>query len=255
MNYSGLLGRNIQYTLSPPIHNEYYKKNNIPLEYKNFDIQEDEVEKFLEALSKNNIIGFNVTIPYKEYIMNFLQELSYPSDKIKAVNTVAVNDGKLIGYNTDYFGFIESLKANNINLQGKKSLIIGSGGAAKAVLYGVKDLGADEIHMVLRRKESIKEHSMYISKFFNFEEEFDLKNYDIVINCTPLGGANHIDDCPITIKNCDNDVIFYDLNYNPKVTKFMELGKRYGAKIINGMDMLYSQAYKSIDIWKEIIKP
>lgn len=254
MNYSGLLGRNIQYSLSPPIHNEYYKKNNIPLEYKIFDIQQNQVKKFLETLLNNNIIGFNVTIPYKEYIIDFLQELSYPANKIKAVNTVAVNKGKLIGYNTDYFGFIESLKINNINLQGKKSLIIGSGGAAKAVLYGVKDLGVDEIHMVLRRKETIDDHSIYINKFFNFEEELDLKDYDIVINCTPLGGANYINDCPIKIKNCDENIIFYDLNYNPKVTKFMELGKRYGAKTINGMDMLYSQAYKSIDIWEKILK-
>ncbi|HCQ88857.1 MAG TPA: shikimate dehydrogenase, partial [Clostridium sp.] len=118
-------------------------------------------------------------------------------NKIKAVNTVVINNNRLIGYNTDYFGFIESLKINNINLQGKKTLIIGSGGAAKAVLYGVKDLGVDEIHMVLRKKESIKDHSIYISKFFSFEDELDLRDYDIVINCTPLGGANYMESCPI----------------------------------------------------------
>lgn len=253
MNYSGLLGRNIQYTLSPPIHNEYYKKNNIDLEYRIFDIQQSEVKKFLEALPNNNIVGVNVTIPYKEYIIDFLQELAYPANMIKAVNTVVINNNRLIGYNTDYFGFIESLKINNINLQGKKSLIIGSGGAAKAVLYGVKDLGVDEIHMVLRKKESIKDHSIYIDKFFSFEEELDLGDYDIVINCTPLGGANYIENCPIKIKNCNKNIVFYDLNYNPKVTKFMELGEKYGARTINGMDMLYSQAYKAIEIWKEIL--
>ena len=246
---SGLLGNNIKYSLSPSIHNKYYEQFKIPLNYKLFDVENSELGKFI-ITAKEEVVGFNVTIPYKEVIINFLDELAYPANKIKAVNTVLNKNGVLIGYNTDYYGFMRSLQEKNIDLQDKSVLIIGGGGAAKAVLYAVKDLKAKNIDFVLRNKNSVKEHLKYINNILDIKEKIDLSKYYIVINCTPIGGANHVGETPIHIEGEIKDTIFYDLNYNPEITKFLELAKDKGAKFINGYSMLLNQAYESIDIWK-----
>lgn len=249
MKHSGLLGRNINYSISPSIHNEYYKDHNINLKYEIFDY--DNIEDFIIDIKSKDILGFNVTIPYKEKIIEYLQELEYPANKIKAVNTVLIKEGILIGYNTDYFGFVKSLQNNNINVKNKNALIIGCGGAAKAVFYGLKDLNIKSIHMAVRNKENIIKSQLDIDKILNLNEDIDLRSYDIVINCTPLGGKNYEGISPVNIKFCEENTVFYDLNYTPEITAFMEEGKKYNCKTINGYDMLINQAYKAIEIWVE----
>lgn len=251
--YSGLLGEKIEYSLSPKIHNEKYNKEGIPLNYKMFDISSDKLEKFI-IMAQKELVGFNVTIPYKEEIIKYLDEIKYPANKIGAVNTVVNSKGKLIGYNTDYFGFITSLKENNVDLEGKRALVIGSGGAAKSIIYALKDLKVTNIHVALRNEKAIQEHIRYIDKVFKIDQCFDLTDYDIVINCTPLSGANYLDKSPIEIIKCGKDTLFYDLNYSPNKTLFMKKGESYGCKSINGYSMLLNQAYKAIEIWKEVIK-
>ncbi|WP_061995475.1 shikimate dehydrogenase [Clostridium sp. ATCC 25772] len=251
--YSGLLGKNIKYSLSPLIHNEKYKEDNIPLEYKIFDVDENNLDIFINK-AKKELIGFNVTIPYKESIIKYLDSIEYPANKIGAVNTVVNVNSKLIGYNTDYFGFISSLEKENIKLEGKNALIIGSGGAAKAIIYALRDLKIKSIDIALRNEKSIREHKAYISKTINIHEEFDLTEYDIVINCTPISGANHPNETPINIKKCNSKKIFYDLNYEPQNTLFMKIGEEYGCRVLNGYSMLLHQGYKAIKIWKKYLK-
>jgi shikimate dehydrogenase len=254
MRYSGLLGKSINYSISPLIHNEFYKKHSIALEYKIFDIEKNLIENFIKDLSANHIIGFNVTIPYKEYIIKYLDELDFTAQSIGAVNTVEVKNGKLIGYNTDYYGFIKTLEDMKFNIKGSKALIIGGGGSAKAVLYGLYNNGANTIDLVVRNAEVIKEHRHIINKIWNFQNNFNLYNYDIIINCTPVGGANYAGEVPIKINDAKETTLFYDLNYVPEKSIFLETGEKLGCRIINGKSMLFNQAYKAIEIWHENIK-
>ncbi|EQB86906.1 shikimate dehydrogenase [Clostridium punense] len=253
MRYSGLLGRSIKYSISPLIHNEYYKANNICLEYKLFDIEKNNIEEFIHSVREKNIVGFNVTIPYKEHIISFLDEVTYPANYIGAVNTVVVRSDKLIGYNTDYYGFIKTLKDINFCIKGCKALVIGSGGAAKAVLYALYDNGASSIEVVARNQEALKNSKSIISKVWGFNEEFFLEDYQIVINCTPLGGGNHAEKQPINIISANKNTLFYDLNYVPEKSIFLSTGEIFGCRTINGKNMLFNQAYKAIEIWYENI--
>ncbi|WP_040211595.1 shikimate dehydrogenase [Clostridium polynesiense] len=251
MKRCGLLGRNIQYSLSPKIHNEYYIKNNLPFTYELFDVGQQELEDFMVNCYENKIIGFNITIPYKEAVLDFLDELKYPSDKIGAVNTVKIaEDGKKIGYNTDYFGFIESLMENDIDVKNKRALIVGSGGSAKAVYIALKDLKAKNISVLCRRIEKAGMFFMDadIIKYHNIS----LNKYDLVINCTPLGNIN-FKGKPIELLDYNEDLIVYDLNYIPEKSEFIMDAESKGLKAINGKSMLINQAIHSINIWKELI--
>lgn len=245
----GLLGKNIQYSKSPSIHNEYYLKNNIPLEYEIFDIDESEIVNFIDNINKNNIIGFNVTIPYKETIIEYLSKLEYPADRIKAVNTVVVKDNKLVGYNTDFQGFIKSIQEFNINLKGKDALIIGGGGAAKAIFYALKDLNCLNIDLAARNIDKIKGDFLEISNFISLNNDNDYNRYDIIVNCTPLGGINHLHLTPINLKTIKKGCIVYDLVYNPEKTKFLQEAEVCGAVILNGESMLRHQAYSAANLW------
>lgn len=254
MKYTGLIGNNIQYSQSPQIHNEYYRLNGFDFKYKLFDIQENEIKYFIENLDKNNIIGFNVTIPYKENIINFLNQVMYPANEIGAVNTVVLTNDKLIGYNTDYLGFIKSLQVNGINFLKGRALIIGNGGAAKSVFFALKHLGIESVDIAGRNKQKILKQFSKIDKFIEFNSLINCNNYDIIVNCTPLGGVKHLQEFPLQLKNISEKNIFYDLNYLPEKTNFLQQGEENGAKIVNGKNMLRFQAYFAIDIWKASLK-
>jgi len=253
VKYSGLLGKSIKYSISPFIHNEFYRLNNIPLDYRIFDLEEEQLDDFIKILRKNNIIGFNVTIPYKEHIIKYLDEVVYPAKEIGAINTVLVTKDKLIGYNTDYYGFIKSLDNIKFEWKNSKVLIIGGGGSAKAVLYAFHNKGAKIVDMVVRNENSVKNHRQLVNNIYNFKWDFNLVNYDIVVNCTPLGGANNIEKMPINIVGANGNTVFYDLNYTPEVSVFLKKGEGFGCHIINGKNMLLNQAYKAIEIWHEYI--
>lgn len=251
MKICGLLGKGIQYSKSPKIHNSYYKENNIDFNYELFDLDEEQISNFIKDLKINNIIGFNVTIPYKQLIIKYLDELVYPADKIMAVNTVLVKENELIGYNTDYYGFIESLNYMNISVENKEILIIGNGGAAHSVFCALKDLKAKNIDIMCRDIKRAKEQFIGVDKYLFFKSTINYDKYDIIINCTPLGGAKYPSTSPINFKLDDklNDLIVYDLNYIPKKPKILVDAEKNNAKIINGELMLKFQAYYAINIW------
>lgn len=252
MKYTGLLGKNISYSQSPKIHNEYYKKNNIPFKYKIFDVNEDELSYFIERLYRKNIVGFNVTIPYKTKILKYIEKLVYPADKIGSVNTVVVLKDKLIGFNTDYYGFAESLKRRNIELRDKNALIIGNGGSALCVYYVLMDMGCQSLDILCRNKDKNREKLKEIRCFYDFYDIIKYEQYDIIVNCTPLGGNNYTKNLPINLEKIKlkKDVVIYDLNYKTQDTLFINQAKSMDIMAINGEDMLKLQAYKAIDIWK-----
>lgn len=253
MKYCGLLGKNITYTKSPDIHNEYYKKNNINLKYEVFDLNENEITSFIESLREKNVVGFNITIPYKELILQYIDRLEYPANIINAANTVLVKGNELIGFNTDYFGFIMSLKEEGIELLKKDCLIIGAGGSAKCVYTALKDLGADNIDIAARKPLKVSKGFFKEVQVLSIESIKDISKYDFIVNCTPAGGPNQKGIIPIRLDELKKETVVYDLNYIPKKTKLLEKSERLGAKVINGELMLKYQAYKAANIWIEYI--
>lgn len=243
MKKLGLLGKNISYSFSRNYFAEKFKNDGITDDYcyDNFDIQS--IHEFPEILKNNpDLIGMNVTIPYKQDIIPFLDDLSDNAKEIGAVNTIKVSaEGKLIGHNTDYFGFTESLKPL-LKPNHKKALILGTGGAAKAIAYGLKQLGIQSQYV--SRKETIDTiiYNNLTSELFD--------EYHIIVNCSPLGTFPNIENCPdIPYQYFTSKHIAYDLIYNPERTTFLAKAKMQGATIKNGYEMLVLQAEKAWEIW------
>lgn len=245
MKKLGLLGRNISYSFSRNYFAQKFEKEGLTNEYVyvNFDIPL--IAEFPSVLKNNpTTIGMNVTIPYKEEVIPFLDLLSENAKAIGAVNTIKVlPNGKLEGHNTDYFGFTESLKPL-LESHHKKALILGTGGAAKAVAFGLQTLGIQ--YQYVSRKTSDKTIAYEQLDAAVFAE------YTLIINCTPLGTSPNTEACPdIPYQYFTENHIAYDLIYNPEETEFLKRAKQKKAVTKNGYEMLVLQAEKAWKIWTD----
>lgn len=237
----GLLGKNIDYSFSRTYFAEKFKRENIPAQYLNFDLEN--IEDFPNIIQNtSNLIGLNVTIPYKEVVIPYLDALDADAKKIAAVNAIKIGEnGKLTGYNTDFIGFSESLKPF-LKPHDKKALILGTGGASKAVAFAFSQLGIDFL-FVSRQPGPQNLNYSEINKEL-------LEQYTILVNCTPLGTFPQIEKHPnIPFEFLNNSHLVYDLIYNPGVTTFMEKAKQKGATVTNGLKMLELQAEAAWKIW------
>ncbi len=243
MKTFGLIGKNIDYSFSRTYFNQKFSSEKIEAIYKNFDLAH--IAEFPVLLSENNnISGFNVTIPYKEAIIPYLDEVDPTAKEIGAVNTIKVKEnGKLIGYNTDYFGFTEALKPY-LKAHHKKALILGTGGASKAISYALQKFGV-EFTYVSRTKSS--------GNFVYSELTLDIiKSHNLIINTTPLGTSPNIEqNPPIPTQFLTSKHLVFDLIYNPSHTKLMKLALDQNAKVTNGLAMLEFQAEKAWEIWNQ----
>lgn len=241
MKTYGLVGKNIDYSFSRTYFDEKFKRESIAAVYRNFDLEN--IREFPEILeSTSELSGLNVTIPYKQAVIPFLNKLSPDAKKIGAVNTIKFeNDGSLTGHNTDFIGFKKSIQPF-LKSHHQKALILGTGGASKAIAYALKDLGIR--YRFVSRKAG--------------EDQFDyralnkvvLEEYTIIINCTPLGTYPAVEKFPqIPVKDLNSSHLLFDLIYNPETTKLMELARQRGATAINGLQMLEFQAEAAWEIW------
>mgnify|MGYP000863661329 CR=1 FL=1 len=253
-----LIGHPISKSLSPNIHNEFYKINDLNSVYLAFDVQEKGIENIIHSFKIMNIQGFNITIPHKVAIINYLDDISEEARLIGAVNTVKNENGKLIGYNTDGLGFIKSLKDRNINIKDKNILILGSGGAANAISTSLAIAGASKLYINNRNKNNSKKLAEKIKKQFPMIDieygDLSLNNVlkreiHMVVNCTSVGMYPNIEDTPILLDDFSNNLIVYDIIYKPNTTKFLKLAEEKGCITINGLSMLINQALYSQDIW------
>jgi len=251
LDFYGLIGEKLPHSLSPKIHNTLFKALDIEGSYKLFEVEKEDLGKAVESLKILKIKGVNVTIPYKQDVMKHLDFISDEAKKIGAVNTIYLDNGKLYGYNTDYFGFGTIIKNNDIKVKDSIAMILGNGGAAKSVITFLLDKGIKKIYLVSRKS---KDNSGYD------DDRIECKSYedigcikgDILINTTPLGMYPHIDETPVyedVISNF-NDLI--DIIYNPKETKFLKIGKALNKKVCGGIEMLVGQAIKAEEIWQGI---
>lgn len=239
----GLLGKNISYSFSRKYFSEKFEKLGLTdLKYVNFDLPEIEEFPFIYYQQEENFGGINVTIPYKQSVMRYMHEIDEDAQKIGAVNTIKFTDDfKLIGYNTDFYGFKKSLEPL-LKSHHTKALILGTGGASKAVAYALEKLNI-EVKFVSRRLEEG-------NLLYSLLNEEILKEYTIIVNCSPVGTFPKINEAPqIPFEFITEKHLLYDLIYNPEKTKFLIEGEKRGAQIKNGLEMLELQAEKSWEIW------
>lgn len=241
----GLLGKNISYSFSRGYFTEKFKALNLDKhKYVNFDLQK--IEGFSTIIEGNeNLKGINVTIPYKEEVIPFLDNLDKTAKKIGAVNTIKFTKrGNLKGYNSDVVGFENSISPL-LKKHHKKALILGTGGASKAIAYALKRNNI-KFKFVSRNPEGKKQIS------YNSLTKEIIEKHTVIINSTPLGTSPDIEKCPnIPYQYITDNHILYDLIYNPAVTTFLSKGKEKGAVIKNGLEMLQLQAEESWRIWNE----
>ncbi|MBE0449497.1 MAG: shikimate dehydrogenase [Clostridia bacterium] len=244
----GLLGANIAYSFSPNLHNRMFQLNGIDGFYSLIDIPREEFS--LDVLTEyvRSFSGFNVTIPYKEAILGFLDEVDERARKIGAVNTVVSEDGKWIGYNTDYDGFM--FLFNQLDLREKRNAtILGAGGAAKMVYQALMDLGFDDISVVSRSR-NCDETYFKKARCINYTSlELNRKPVDLLVNCTPLGMGSHIETMPVSRELLLHHDAVIDLIYNPPETMLMREASKIGIKVLGGLDMLIVQALEAESLW------
>lgn len=240
----GLVGKNIDYSFSKKYFTEKFSNEHFDsCSYENFDIQS--ITEFPEIISKNpDIKGLNITIPYKETIIPYLNKLSKKAAQIGAVNVIKITKkGNLKGYNSDCYGFQKSLKPL-LELHHKKALILGTGGAAKAVAFALDQLGILSTFVSRESTENAIDYNRINATTFD--------NYQIIINCTPLGTSpNEKDFPPIPYEFFTEKHIAFDLIYNPEETVFLKKANKKGAVIKNGYEMLVLQAEKGWKIWNK----
>ncbi len=241
-----LVGRNISYSFSRGYFTDKFKELNLDNhEYINFDIQNiKELPQKIKEYNKS-LKGLNVTIPYKLEVFNYLDKIDKKALKIGAVNTIKISKkGKLKGFNTDVYGFKKSLKPL-LKKHHKKALILGTGGASKAVAFALEQLGVK--YKFVSRKQGEKKQITYRQ----LTQEI-INSHQLIINCTPLGTHPNINDCPsIPYQYLANNHLLYDLIYNPSETAFLKKGKEKGAIVKNGLEMLEQQAEKAWEIWNK----
>lgn len=242
----GLIGRNIDYSFSRSYftHKFNSSKKLSYCEYINFDIQS--INKVKVVFNQKNLFGLNVTIPYKQDIINYLDEVDNLANEIGAVNTICFENQKKIGYNTDIVGFKKTLELNSLD-NFDSVIILGSGGASKTVEYFCKK---NNVSYKIVSRDKKKNYLSYdeINKDI-------LSNTVLIVNCTPVGTYPNIDSSPNLPYNLINDKsIFFDLVYNPEETLFIKKGKKIGCRTINGYQMLKLQADESWNLWQKSIK-
>ncbi len=242
MKKFGLLGKSLKHSFSPDYFNNKFQ--DLSFNDHSYDIIEmddlNSVRSHIETLGLN---GFNVTIPYKEEIITFLDELSDEAKIIGAVNCVHIKNGKWIGYNTDAIGFGHSIKPF-LHFSHERALILGSGGASKAIIYQLEKLG---LKCLVVSREPNQNQIAY--KDLN---EFVFKHHPVIVNTTPVGMFPQIENSPaIPYEHISSSHFCIDLIYNPEMTQFLQKAKENNAMILNGKDMLYWQAEKSWEIWNQ----
>ncbi|MDQ0151234.1 shikimate dehydrogenase [Eubacterium multiforme] len=249
VNFYGLIGEKLSHSISPKIHNMIFETLNVNDSYRLFEIPKENIENLKEALKTLTIRGVNVTIPYKEKVIEYLDEISKEAKNIGAVNTIFNKSGKLIGYNTDYYGFKYMLEDKNINVTEKKVTVLGTGGASKAVITYLLDSHVSEILLVSRKKKDLYKNEEKIKVI----EYKDLKGVlgDIIINTTPVGMYPKMKDSPVTLEIIKNYDVLVDLIYNPLETEFLKLGKENNKITCSGLMMLVGQAVKAEEIWQD----
>jgi len=254
----GVIGDPIGHSMSPVMHNDLFEHNEIDATYLAFHVKKGNLEAAVTGLKALGVSGFNVTVPHKTDIIPLLDDIDPLAKAIGAVNTVVNTNGKLIGFNTDGRGFVRALLNKGLSLTEQKVLVIGAGGAARAIYFSLAEAGVKEIDICNRTVEkalSLKEACPFSveTKVSSISEaEKTIVDYDLLIQTTLIGMSPQVDDTPIRFKALKTDCFASDIIYNPLETKFLKEAKFIGASIQNGVDMFVNQGALAFEIWTSI---
>ncbi len=251
----GIIGKPIKHSLSPVLHNYWFKKYNIDANYSIIETTEKDLPEIIEKLKNGSFSGFNVTLPFKQKIINYIDKVVNDAELTGSVNTLLLEEDRtIVGENTDVFGLQAAYLKEIDNSLNKKALIIGAGGVAPSVILSIQKSGVKNISITNRTNEKC----IFLKKKFNFLNilpwknlEDEIKNYDIIINATSLGLKNG-EDFNFDFKKTKSEVIFIDTIYNPLETKTSKFLKEEGKKVFNGLDMFIYQGQKSFYLWNKI---
>jgi len=246
-----VIGNPIKHSLSPKLHNHWFKENNIDALYDKEEIKESDILGIINEIKKDKINGINVTIPFKKSVIPFLDELSLLAKEVQSVNTIFKKNNKVIGDNTDVVGFEQALKHINYSVKNKKIFILGAGGVVPSIILALKRLGASKITLSNRTKEKAEDLKKIFSglEIINWGQKTD---FDMIINATSLGLKKE-DKIELDFSKIGSDKLFYDVIYNPSKTDFLLRGEELGNQIENGKMMFIYQAQLAFKIWHNIL--
>jgi shikimate dehydrogenase len=260
---TAVIGDPINHSISPIIHNHWLSKYQVDSSYQAINVKAENLEEFIKKLAKDNFIGINITIPHKETAYEIIKKigiLSNIAQKIKAINTIKIlDDGSLYGDNTDAYGFIASVKeqlGEDYSLQGKKALLIGAGGAARALAFALDSEQIDKLTIMNRNLERAKDLAKELQISTDCKRLKNLKEtelpYDLIINSTSLG-LNNENNLEVDFNKIPTKAVIYDIVYKPILTKLLQDAKINDNETINGLSMLIHQAAKSFELWFSIL--
>ena len=245
-----VIGNPIEHSLSPTLHNYWIKNNGIDAIYEKQKLNEDELEQQILQVKEKKISGINVTVPFKKTIIPFLDELSIEAESTQSVNTIYLRDNKVIGHNTDIFGFETSIKKSKYNLTDKEVLILGAGGVVPSIIFALNKMKISKIKISNRTKDKA-ENLKTLFKNIEIIEWGEVPNFDMIINATSLGLKKE-DKINLDFSLISKNGFFYDVIYNPRETNFLKTGKSLGCTTLNGKLMFIYQALLAFNIWHKI---
>ena len=246
-----VIGNPIEHSLSPKLHNHWFKKNNINAIYNKKQINEIDIKDIISELRNEKINGINVTVPFKQSIIPFVDELSAEANNAQSVNTIYKENNKVFGHNTDISGFELAVRGKSYNIKGKKIFILGAGGVVPSIILALKKMGANKIILSNRTKKKAEQ----LKKIFSDLEIVDwgeIPEFNMIINATSLG-LNKEDEIKLDYADLGPNKLFYDVIYNPKETKFLSKAKQFGNQTENGKMMFIYQAHQAFTLWHKVM--
>jgi shikimate dehydrogenase len=246
-----VIGNPIEHSLSPKLHNYWFKKKNIDAFYEKKEINEKDIEEVINEVKKNKLEGINITVPFKKSVIPFLDKLTPLAEEAQSVNTIYKENNKIIGHNTDIAGFELALKSINYDVKNKKVFILGAGGVVSSIIIALKKMQVSKIILSNRTKKKAEN----FKKIYNDLEILDwgkVPDFNMVINATSLGlKAN--DEIKLNYEEIGINKLFYDVIYNPRETLFLAKAKKYGNQIENGKMMFIYQAHQAFALWNKVL--
>tara|TARA_Y100000591_G_C21796177_1_gene679453 strand:- start:285 stop:1079 length:795 start_codon:yes stop_codon:yes gene_type:complete len=244
-----VIGNPINHSLSPKLHNYWLKENNINAIYDKIKLEDTEIKNLIHDIKKQNIIGCNVTVPFKKTIIPYLDKLSTEAEQTQSVNTIFFDKGNLVGHNTDIAGFEKAIKSLKFNMKAKKVFILGAGGVVPSIIFALKKMEVGEILVSNRTRQKAENLK---NQFNNLDlvEWGTLPNSDVILNATSLGLNN--EKINLDFSNVGKNKLFYDVIYNPTETNFLKKGKETGNIFENGKLMFVYQALEAFKLWHGI---
>ena len=246
-----VIGNPIEHSLSPKLHNYWIKEKNINAIYEKKKLDEIDLKNIILDVKEKKINGINVTVPFKKSVIPFLDELSIEANETQSVNTIYLNDNKIIGHNTDIAGFELAIKYSKYDLTSKEILILGAGGVVSSIIFALKKMRASKIIISNRTKKKAEDLKI-LFKDLNIVDWGNIPNFDVIINATSIG-LKEDDEIKLDYANIGSNKLFYDVIYNPKQTNFLKKAKASGNITENGKMMFIYQAHQAFTIWHELM--